>query len=75
MTVKEAVEFLQTKRILSAPVLDVELEAKGAKWQDKYIGILDVSKRTHGLVQISSSSSVHVHAPEHGTQTLDSRRG
>lgn len=44
MTVAEAVEFLHSKNILSAPVLDVEKESSDT-WRDKYIGVLDMIKR------------------------------
>ena len=46
MTIEEAVQYLHARKILSAPVLDVEVAAKpGATWKDKYVGILDVGKR------------------------------
>ena len=36
-------EFLHSKNILSAPVLDVSKESS-ASWREKYTGILDVVK-------------------------------
>lgn len=47
-TVKEAVEFLHKNNILSAPVLDVSKEHSNT-WRDKYLGVLDVVKRTFAL--------------------------
>ncbi len=41
MTVREAVEFLHSNNILSAPVEDISC-GEGATWQMRYKGVVDM---------------------------------
>jgi hypothetical protein len=50
MTIREAVEFLHHHNILSAPVLDdSKSTSEASSWREKYLGLLDVIKRTISL--------------------------
>ena len=63
MTIREAVEFLHTNGILSAPVADIDV-GPSEPWQKRFKGVVDMIKRELesgcGAVAVSASNDPNV---------------